>query len=54
MGRRKLSVNEKKNELITIRTTRKEKKIVKKLAKQNKMKISEYIISKIIDYGTEE
>ena len=37
MGRRKLSVNEKKNELITIRATRKEKKIVKKLAKQNKI-----------------
>ena len=54
MGRRKLSVNEKKNELITIRATRKEKLIVKKLAKQNKMKISEYILSKVINYGTEK
>lgn len=50
MGRRKLSVNEKKNELITIRATRKEKLIVKKLAKKNKMKISEYILSKVINY----
>ncbi len=49
MGRRKLSVNEAKSELITIRATRKEKLIIKKLAKKNQMKVSEYILNKLIN-----
>lgn len=49
MGRRKLSLNEAKSELITIRATRKEKLIIKKLAKKNQMKVSEYILNKIMN-----
>lgn len=47
MGRRKLSVNEKRNELIIIRTTRREKLIIKRLADLNEMKVSEYILKKV-------
>ena len=49
MGRRKLSVNESKSELITIRATRREKLIIQKLAKKNEMKVSEYILNKIMN-----
>ena len=35
MGRRKLSDTEKRNELIVVRTTRREKLIIKALAKKN-------------------
>ena len=49
MGRRKLSVNESKSELITIRATRREKLIIQRLAKKNEMKVSEYILNKIMN-----
>ena len=47
MGRRKLSETEKRNELIVVRTTRREKLIIKALAKKNQMKVSEYILKKV-------
>lgn len=47
MGRRKLDDNEKRNELIVVRTTRREKTIIKALAKKSKMKLSEYILKKV-------
>ncbi len=46
-GRKKLPANEKRNEHIIIRTTRREKFIIKKLAKKHEMKMSEYIMSRI-------
>jgi hypothetical protein len=47
MGRRKLSDTEKRNELIVVRTTRREKIVIKALAKKNQMKVSEYILKKV-------
>ena len=52
MGRRKLSVNESKSELITIRATEEEKKLLiiqSHWRKKNEMKVSEYILNKIIE-----
>ena len=47
MGRRKLSPEEKRNELIIIRTTRREKLIIQALAKKSEMKVSEYVLKKV-------
>lgn len=48
MGRVKLSEEIKRSEVIAVRTTKKEKEIIEIMAKKKKMKLSEYVLSKIM------
>ena len=43
-----------KNDIVTIRVTQEEKKLLKEKARRKRKTLSAYIISKTIDYGTEE
>lgn len=43
-----------KNDIVTIRVTEEEKKLLKEKARRTRKTLSAYILSKTIDYGTEE
>ena len=43
-----------KNDIVTIRVTQEEKKLLKEKARRERKTLSAYILSKTIDYGTEE